>query len=322
MRRNLNCIWFICRWYAPHITYLSRERPRTDCLNSTAQPLRRRHLFVRTQNVILGIQFSKYCAMVFQRFLLRACERNESIQTTCLWHNCFVYVSTPGYAEFTANTINGSVRIVLALYRWNFHTCKLFFREECRDKAHISPRMWRWFLLWSFCVTLICAVAFNLYFCHKVSLAFLSTMIWLMNSVYLHVTFGLTGSGAVVCLSIFLVLNLTHEQRSCFKKSVTRQLDGGEVNEDICISYWPSARAALGEYRPEVLAVARSVQKSKKRPRADILPVRSRASSRLKRNFNYFINITFCGMMWRIKKLPATDWRPSKCFGDKNDFSN
>ena len=117
---------------------------------------------------------------------------------------------------------------------------------------------------------------------------------------------------------VFFLYSISHEQRSCFKKA---SLGSWTVVKSmkIFISYWPSARAVLGEYRPEVLAVARSVQKSQKRPKADILPVRSRASSRLKRIFNYFINITFCGMMWRIKKWPATDWRPSKCFGE-NDF--
>ena len=45
----------------------------------------------------------------------------------------------------------------------------------------------------------------------------------------------------------------------------------------IYISYKPSARAVLGEYRLEVLTV-RTERTVQKRPRADILPVRSRAS--------------------------------------------
>ena len=49
--------------------------------------------------------------------------------------------------------------------------------------------------------------------------------------------------------------------------------------QPVNISYYPSTRAVLGEYRPEVLTgrTERSEVRTKK-TRADILPVRSRAS--------------------------------------------
>ena len=90
--------------------------------------------------------------------------------------------------------------------------------------------------------------------------------------------------------------------------------------QSLHIFYWPSARAVLGEYHPEVLAVrtellrrglggtdraasARSVQE---RPRADILPVRSRANS-VNRRFVARLLVS-----WKTRMANATSFQRAK----------